>query len=86
MDLWFGSVLRIHRNRVFVTSTYCRLFGKRIDGEKKVADVGKEITKKTGTVLLVWEHSAIPDLSKALGVKHPPVTSIQSGENLNPQA
>jgi hypothetical protein len=41
-------------------------------GEKNVADVVKEIKKKTGTVLLVWGHSAIPDLAKALGVKHPP--------------
>ncbi|AEG02045.1 histidine phosphatase family protein [Methylomonas methanica] len=40
--------------------------------EKKVADVAKSVKKKTGTVLLVWEHSAIPDLAKALGVKNPP--------------
>lgn len=31
-------------------------------GEKKVADVAKSVQKKTGTVLLVWEHSAIPEL------------------------
>lgn len=41
-------------------------------GEKKVEDVAKSIQKKTGTVLLVWEHSAIPELAKALGVENPP--------------
>ena len=34
-----------------------------------VKAAAKEILKKSGTVLVVWEHSNIPDLAKALGVK-----------------
>lgn len=30
------------------------------------------IQKKTGTVLIVWEHKAVQDILKALGVKNPP--------------
>jgi hypothetical protein len=41
-------------------------------GEKEAAKVAKEVRKKAGTVLLVWEHSAIPDLADKLGVKNPP--------------
>jgi len=35
-------------------------------------DVSADVQKKTGTVLLVWEHSAIPPLARQLGVKSPP--------------
>jgi hypothetical protein len=34
--------------------------------------VTSEILKKKGTILMVWEHSAIHSLVKAFGVKHPP--------------
>jgi hypothetical protein len=40
--------------------------------EKNYKDVAVDVQKKTGTVLLVWEHSAIPPLAKRLGVKNPP--------------
>jgi hypothetical protein len=41
-------------------------------GEKEAAKVAKQVRKKAGMVLLVWEHSAIPDLADKLGVKNPP--------------
>jgi hypothetical protein len=47
----------------------------RIDSqfdEKDYANVAAAVKSKTGTVLLVWEHSAIPHLAKKLGVKNPP--------------
>lgn len=40
--------------------------------EKSYSDVAKSVLKKSGTVMLVWEHSAIPDVASALGVKNPP--------------
>ena len=36
------------------------------------ADIAKNVLKKTGTVLMVWEHSAIPPLAEKLGVKKAP--------------
>jgi hypothetical protein len=41
-------------------------------GEKDYGGVAKNVLGKTGTVLLVWEHSAIPGLAQALGVDNPP--------------
>ena len=38
--------------------------------EKDSEKVAKSVLKKSGTVLMVWEHSAIQDLAKQLGVKH----------------
>ena len=40
--------------------------------ESKLSDVANSVLKKNGTVLMVWQHSAIPDLAKALGVDNPP--------------
>lgn len=40
--------------------------------EKDYGGVAKNVMGKTGTVLMVWEHSAIPRLAKALGVANPP--------------
>ena len=37
--------------------------------EKDFSGVAESVLKKTGTVLLVWEHSAIPGVAAALGVK-----------------
>ncbi len=34
--------------------------------------IAKSVFKKAGTVLMVWEHSAIVDLAKELGVGSPP--------------
>lgn len=40
--------------------------------EKDYGGVAKNVMGKTGTVLMVWEHSAIPHLAQALGVDNPP--------------
>lgn len=40
--------------------------------EKDYSTIAKKIHEKTGTVLMVWEHSAIPPLAEELGVKNPP--------------
>jgi hypothetical protein len=40
--------------------------------EKDYANIAKKVLEKTGTVLMVWEHSAIPPLAAELGVKNPP--------------
>ncbi len=39
---------------------------------KDFEKITQEILKKRGTTLMVWEHSAIHDLAKALGVQHAP--------------
>jgi len=41
-------------------------------GEKKPADVAQDVLRQSGLVLLVWEHTQIHPLAKALGVKNPP--------------
>ena len=41
-------------------------------GAKDEGEIAHSVFKKTGTVLMVWEHSAIPDLADALGVKKVP--------------
>ena len=40
--------------------------------ESKLSDVANSVLKKNGTVLIVWQHSAIPDLASAIGVDKPP--------------
>ncbi len=40
--------------------------------EKDFSTIAKNVLEKTGTVLMVWEHSAIPPLAEELGVKNPP--------------
>jgi hypothetical protein len=40
--------------------------------EADVDGVAKDVLRRTGLALLVWEHSQIPPLAKALGVRHPP--------------
>jgi hypothetical protein len=40
--------------------------------ESELTAAAKSVLKKSGTVLMVWQHSAIADLAKALGVKNPP--------------
>ncbi|MDX1914943.1 MAG: histidine phosphatase family protein [Methylophilus sp.] len=39
---------------------------------KDFTKVTKEVLNKKGTVLMVWQHSAIHDLAKTLGVQHAP--------------
>ena len=41
-------------------------------GEKDYVSVANNVLKKTGTVLMVWEHKAIPHIAGALGVDNPP--------------
>jgi hypothetical protein len=43
--------------------------------EKDYSTIAQKILEKTGTVLMVWEHSAIAPLAEALGVKNPPTWS-----------
>jgi hypothetical protein len=40
-------------------------------GEDEVEKVAEDVLGRTGTVLIVWEHSKIPDLAKALKVAEP---------------
>ena len=40
--------------------------------ESEPNETAKSVLKKNGTVLMVWQHSAIPDLASALGVSNPP--------------
>jgi hypothetical protein len=41
-------------------------------GGEDFAEITKSVFKKSGTVLMVWNHSEIPDLAGALGVENPP--------------
>jgi hypothetical protein len=36
------------------------------------AELSGSVLKKSGTVLMVWEHSTMRDLARALGVENPP--------------
>jgi len=59
--------------RMFETVTplavkYNLVINSKFD-EKDFAGVAAELKSKTGTVLVVWEHSAIPGIIQALGVK-----------------
>jgi hypothetical protein len=40
--------------------------------EKDAAGVAAEVLARQGTILLVWEHTMIPELAKQLGVASPP--------------
>jgi hypothetical protein len=40
--------------------------------EGDAAGVAADVMARTGTVLLVWEHSAIPDVARKLGIADPP--------------
>ena len=53
----FVSQYKIRLNSNFVETDY--------------AGIASDIIKKNGTVLIVWEHSAIKGIAKALGVKEP---------------
>lgn len=41
-------------------------------GEDDYSNVADDVKKKTGTVLMVWEHKAIQLIAEGLGVKNPP--------------
>ncbi|SEA41636.1 hypothetical protein SAMN05444680_102313 [Variovorax sp. YR216] len=40
--------------------------------EEDVTGAAQDVLQQTGLVLMVWEHTQIPPLAKALGVKNPP--------------
>ena len=51
----------------------------RVDAYSAVAD---QVLKKTGTVLMVWEHQAIPVLAAQLGVINPPEWNRKDFDNI----
>jgi len=51
----------------------------RVDAYSAVAD---QVLKKTGTVLMVWEHQAIPALAAQLGVINPPKWHRKDFDNI----
>lgn len=40
--------------------------------EKDYSNIAENVLNKTGTVLMVWNHSVIPNLAKKFGIKNPP--------------
>ena len=79
-DYTYVPALKLDKNtahsRMFQTVTpfavkYDLTINSKYD-ESAPNDVAKSVLKKSGTVLMVWEHSAIPDLATALGVDNPP--------------
>ena len=79
-DYTYVPALKLDKNtahsRMFQTVTpfavkYDLTINSKYD-ESELSNVAKSVLKKTGTVLMVWEHSAIPDLATALGVDNPP--------------
>ena len=79
-DYTYVPALKLDKNtahsRMFQTVTplavkYDLTINSKYD-ENELNDAAKSVLKKNGTVLMVWEHSAIPDLASALGVDKPP--------------
>lgn len=62
--------------RMFQTvSPFAIQYNLTVDSKYKKDDyskVAKNVLEKTGTVLLVWEHKAIPHIAEHLGVNKPP--------------
>jgi hypothetical protein len=63
-------------SRMFQTASPLAIkYNLRINSKYDAKDdeaISKSVFKKNGTVLVVWEHSAIPELASVLGVAHPP--------------
>lgn len=79
-DYTYVPALKLDKNtahsRMFQTVTpfavkYDLTINSKYD-ESELNNAAKSVLKKSGTVLMVWEHSAIPDLAKVLGVDNPP--------------
>lgn len=79
-DYAYVPALKMDKNtahsRMFQTVTpfavkYDLTINSKYD-ESELNDAAKSVLKKSGTVLMVWEHSAIPDLASALGIDNPP--------------
>ena len=47
-----------------------------------VATVAADVLRRTGVVLMVWDHSQIPALAAALGVRHPPAWNGQDFDSI----
>ena len=62
--------------RMFQTVTpYAVRYNLQINSNYKEDDnkqIAKDVRDRSGTVVMVWEHKAIPKLAKALGVKNVP--------------
>ena len=79
-DYTYVPALKLDKNtahsRMFQTVTpfavkYDLTINSKYD-ESELNNAAKSVLKKSGTVLMVWEHSAIPDLATALCVDNPP--------------
>jgi len=66
----------ISHARMFQTITpFAVKYNLTINGKydtKDFANIADSVLKKSGTVLMVWEHSAIQGVAEQLGVKNPP--------------
>ncbi len=62
--------------RMFQTITpFAVKYNLTVNGKFDTTDysnIAENVLKKTGTILMVWEHSAIQSLAEKLGVKSPP--------------
>jgi hypothetical protein len=62
--------------RMFQTVTpFAVKYNLKINSKYQETDfskIAKSVMKKTGTVLMVWEHKSIPPLATSLGVQNPP--------------
>jgi hypothetical protein len=63
-------------SRMFQTITpFAVKYNLSINSRYEVSDfaaLSSSALKKSGTVLMVWEHSAMRDLARALGIENPP--------------
>ncbi|MBC7755552.1 MAG: histidine phosphatase family protein [Bdellovibrio sp.] len=79
-DFTYVPALKLDKNtahsRMFQTVTplavkYDLIINSKYEANDYAA-VAKSVQKKSGSVLMVWSHSEMPDLASALGVNHPP--------------
>lgn len=50
--------------------------------ESDVAGLARDVVQRSGLVLIVWEHSQIPPLAKALGIQRPPEWSGEDFDSI----
>ena len=72
--------------RMFQTvSPFAIKYNLTVDSKYEKDDyskVAKNVLEKTGTVLMVWEHKAIPHIAEQLGVKNPPSWEDQDFDSI----
>jgi len=64
-----------HARMLQTVSPFAIAYNLKVNSQFDANDtsgIAKEILEKTGTVLLVWERSVIPDIARRLKVDHPP--------------